>query len=150
MYICKVNLTYKNKMKLKILRIMAIITGLIGTTLFNRFMEGGALFMSLVLICLLISIYFTVKSLLNIKTNIEISKKMLKHISDSGTLGLALGVMGAFIGLIAAFDVLEATGGAAPSIIAGGLKVALLSPLFGLFTFSVSKLAILILRIIQK
>ncbi len=52
-------------MKLKILRIMAIIIGLIGTTLFNRFMEGGALFMSLVLICLLISIYFTVKSILN-------------------------------------------------------------------------------------
>ena len=137
-------------MKLKILRIMAIITGLIGTTLFNRFMEGGALFMSLVLICLLISIYFTVKSILNIKTNIEISKKMLKHISDSGTLGLALGVMGAFLGLITAFDVLEATGEAEPSIVAGGLKVALLSPLFGLFTFSVSKLAILILRIIQK
>jgi biopolymer transport protein ExbB/TolQ len=137
-------------MKLKILRIMAIITGLIGTTLFNRFLEGGALFMSLVLICLLISIYFLVKSLLNIKTNIEISKKMLKHISDSGTLGLALGVTGAFIGLITAFDVLEATGEANPSIIAGGLKVALLSPLFGLFTFSVSKLAILILRIIQK
>ena len=129
---------------------MAIIIGLIGTTLFNRFMEGGALFMSLILICLLISIYFLVKSLLNIKTNIEISKKMLKHISDSGTLGLALGVMGAFIGLITAFDVLEATGEANPSIIAGGLKVALLSPLFGLFTFSVSKLAILILRIIQK
>ncbi|MDA7813177.1 MotA/TolQ/ExbB proton channel family protein, partial [Flavobacteriaceae bacterium] len=130
-------------MKLKILRIMAIITGLIGTTLFNRFMEGGALFMSLVLVCLLLSIYFLVKSLLNIKTNIEISKKMLKHISDSGTLGLALGVTGAFIGLITAFDVLEATGEANPSVIAGGLKVALLSPLFGLFTFSVSKLAIL-------
>ena len=137
-------------MKLKILRIMAIITGLIGTTLFNRFLEGGALFMSLVLVCLLLSIYFLVKSLVNIKTNIEISKKMLKHISDSGTLGLALGVTGAFIGLITAFDVLEATGEANPSIIAGGLKVALLSPLFGLFTFSVSKLAILILRIIQK
>ncbi|MBT4062858.1 MAG: hypothetical protein HOJ63_02980 [Flavobacteriaceae bacterium] len=129
---------------------MAIITGLIGTTLFNRFMEGGALFMSLILICLLISIYFIVKSILNIKTNIEISKKMLKHICDSGTLGLALGVMGAFLGLITAFDVLEASGEAEPSIVAGGLKVALLSPLFGLFTFSVSKLAILILRIIQK
>ena len=115
-------------MKLKILRIMAIIIGLIGTTLFNRFMEGGALFMSLVLVCLLISIYFLVKSLLNIKTNIKISKKMLKHISDSGTLGLALGVTGAFIGLITAFDVLEATGEANPSVIAGGLKVALLSP----------------------
>ena len=150
MYICKVSLTQITKMKLKILRIMAIITGLIGTTLINRFMEGGAFFMSLILTCLLISIYFIAKSLLNIKSNIEISKKMLKHISDSGTLGLALGVMGAFIGLITAFDVLEATGEGDPSIIAGGLKVALLSPLFGLFTFSVSKLAILILRIIQK
>ena len=137
-------------MKLKILRIMAIIIGLIGTTLINRFMEGGAFFMSLILICLLISVYFTAKSFLNIKSNVEISKKMLKHISDSGTLGLALGVMGAFLGLITAFDVLEATGEAQPGIIAGGLKVALLSPLFGLLTFSVSKLAILILRIIQK
>ncbi len=129
---------------------MAIIVGIIGTSLINRFMEGGALFMSLILICLLILIYFTIKSILTLKTNKEISKKMLKHISDSGTLGLALGVMGSFIGLTTAFDVLEATGAAEPSILAGGLKVALLSTLFGLFTFSVSKLAILILRIVQK
>ena len=137
-------------MKLKILRIMAIFIGILGTTLFNRFLEGGALFMSLILICLLLSIFFTVKSVFNIKTNIEVSKKMLKLISVSGSLGLAIGVMGAFIGLITAFDVLEASGGAEPAIIAGGLKVALLSPLFGLFTFSVSRLSILILRIILK
>ena len=137
-------------MKLKILRIMAIIIGILGTTLFNRFLEGGALFMSLILICLLLSIFFTVKSVFNIKINIEVSKKMLKLISVSGSLGLAIGVMGAFIGLITAFDVIEASGGAEPAIIAGGLKVALLSPLFGLFTFSVSRLSILILRIILK
>jgi len=137
-------------MKLKILRIMAIITGLIGTTLFNRFLEGGALFMSLILICLLTSIFFTLKSLMNLRKNIEISKKMIKHINDSGSLGLGLGVMGSFIGLITAFDAIEATGGAEPSILAGGLKVALLSTLFGLFTYSISKLSVLILRIIQK
>jgi len=137
-------------MKLKILRIMSMIIGLIGTTLFNRFLEGGALFMSLILICLLLSIYFTLKSFLTIKTNKETSKRMLKHIGDSGTLGLALGVLGAFIGLITAFDVIEATGGAAPSIIAGGLKVAILSPIFGLFTFSFAKLSVLVLRLIQK
>ena len=129
---------------------MTIITNILGITLFDRFLEGGALFMSLILICLLMSIFFTVKSILKIKTDKEVSKKILKHISDSGTLGLALGVMAAFLGLISAFDVLEASGAAEPAIIAGGLKVALLSPLFGLFTFSVSKLAILILRIIQK
>ena len=137
-------------MKIKILRIMAIISGILGTTLFNRFLEGGALFMSLILFCLLISIYFTAKSVLNIKNNIEVSRKMLKHINDTSVLALALGVMSAFIGLISAFDVLEASGGAEPAIIAGGLKIALLSPLFGLFTFCISKLAILILRIIQK
>ena len=137
-------------MKLKILRLMAIITGLIGTTLFNRFLDGGALFMSLILICLLTSIFFTVKSLMNLKKNVEISKKMIKHINDSGSLGLGLGVMGSFIGLITAFDAIEATGGAEPSILAGGLKVALLSTLFGLFTYSISKLSVLILRIIQK
>lgn len=129
---------------------MAIFIGILGTTLFNRFLEGGALFMSLILICLLLSIFFTVKSVFNIKTNIEVSKKMLKLITVCGSLGLALGVMGAFIGLITAFDVIEASGGAEPAIIAGGLKVALLSPLFGLFTFSVSRLSILILRIILK
>lgn len=129
---------------------MKLMTAFLGLTLFDRFLEGGALFMSLILICLLMSIFFTVKSILKIKTDKEVSKKILKNISDSGTLGLALGVMGAFLGLISAFDVLEASGGAEPAIIAGGLKVALLSPLFGLLTFSVSKLAILILRIIQK
>lgn len=129
---------------------MILIKTIFEITLFDRFLQGGALFMSLILICLLMSIFFTVKSILKINTYKETSKKILKHISDSGTLGLALGVMGAFMGLVSAFDVLEASGAAEPSIIAGGLKVALLSPLFGLFTFSVSKLAILILRIIQK
>jgi len=130
---------------------MAILTGLIGTTLFNRFMDGGALFMSLILICLLTSIYFIVKSVLKIKSNIETSKKMLKHISDSGTLGLALGIMGFLLSLIAAFDAIE--GGQVELsgvVLASGLKIALLSPLFGLLTYSVSKLAILVLRIIQK
>ena len=129
---------------------MTTILAILEVTLFDRFLEGGALFMSLILICLLMSIFFTVKSILKIKTDKEVSKKTLKHISDSGTLGLALGVMGAFLGLISAFDVLEASGAAEPAIIAGGVKVALLSPLFGLLTFSFSKLAILILRIIQK
>ena len=137
-------------MKLKILRLMAIIIGLIGTTLFNRFLEGGALFMSLILICLLTSILFRVNSLMKLKKNVEISKKMIKHINDSGSLGLGLGVMGSFIGLITAFDAIAATGGAEPSILAGGLKVALLSTLFGLFTYSISKLSVLVLRIIQK
>ena len=137
-------------MKLKTLRIMAIITGILGTTLFNRFLEGGALFMSLILICLLLSIYFMARGFLSVKTNPVLSKKMLPFINDSGTLGLALGFFSAFLGLIGMIDVLEASGNADPSIVAGGIKVALLSPLFGLFTFVVSRVGMLLLRLLQK
>ena len=93
-------------MKLKTLRIMAIITGILGSTLFNRFLEGGALFMSLILICLLLSIYFMTKAFYKIKTNTELSKKMISLVNDSGTLGISLGFLSAFLGLIGAFDVL--------------------------------------------
>ena len=137
-------------MKLKTLRIMAIITGILGTTLLNRFLEGGALFMSLILICLLLSIYFMTRGFLSVKTNPELSKKMLALISYSGTLGLALGVFSAFLGLITGFDAIEASGNAEPAILAGGIKVALLSPLFGLFTFVISRIGMLLLRLLQK
>ena len=137
-------------MKLKTLRIMAIITGILGTTLLNRFLEGGALFMSLILICLLLSIYFMTRGFLSVKTNPVLSKKMLALINDSGTLGLALGFFSAFLGLITGFDAIEASGNAEPAILAGGIKVALLSPLFGLFTFIVSRVGMLLLRLLQK
>jgi len=137
-------------MKLKTLRIMAIITGILGTTLLNRFLEGGALFMSLILICLLLSIYFMARGFLSVKTNPVLSKKMLPLINDSGILGLGLGFFSAFLGLITGFDAIEASGAAEPSILAGGIKVALLSPLFGLFTFIVSRVGMLLLKLLQK
>jgi len=137
-------------MKLKTLRIMAIITGILGTTLLNRFLEGGALFMSLILICLLLSIYFMARGFLSVKTNPVLSNKMLALINDSGILGLALGFFSAFLGLITGFDAIEASGAAEPAILAGGIKVALLSPLFGLFTFVVSRVGMLLLRLLQK
>ena len=137
-------------MKLKTLRIMAIITGILGTTLLNRFLEGGALFMSLILICLLLSIYFMARGFLSVKTNPVLSKKMLPLINDSGILGLGLGFFSAFLGLITGFDAIEASGNAEPAILAGGIKVALLSPLFGLFTFIVSRVGMLLLRLLQK
>ena len=43
-----------------------------------------------------------------------------------------LGFMGTVIGMIAAFDNIEAAGDISPSIVAGGIKVALLTTVFGL------------------
>ena len=43
-----------------------------------------------------------------------------------------LGFMGTVIGMIQSFDAIEAAGDISPTIVAGGIKVALLTTVFGL------------------
>lgn len=62
-----------------------------------------------------------------------------------GSLALAWGILGSIIGLIGAFDAIEAVGNVSPPILAGGLKVALLCPLFGLVCYLVSRFSMLAL-----
>ena len=116
----------------------------------NRFEEGGFFMMTLILICLLLSIFFLIKGFLNVKKNSIVSKKMIKLTTDSSLLGLVIGFFASVIGLITAFDSVEAMGDPDPSIFAGGLKVSLLTAIFGLFTFIIARIGILVLRALQK
>ena len=45
-----------------------------------------------------------------------------------------LGFMGTVIGMIQAFDMIEAVGDLSPAVVAGGIKVAILTTVFGLIT----------------
>lgn len=112
----------------------------------NPFIEGGPLFISLILICLLLSLFFIIKGFLSIKTNEALSSKMIKLTVDSSLLGLVLGFLGSVIGLITAFDSIQSMGNVDPNIFAGGLKVSLLTATFGLFSFVVARVGILVLR----
>lgn len=116
----------------------------------NRFTEGGPLFMSLILISLLLSIFFIIRGFLNLKKDEAVSKRMLSLATDASLLGLALGFLGSVLGLIQAFDVVQSLGDIDSGVMAGGLKVSLLTATFGLFTFVISRIGILILRWIQK
>lgn len=122
----------------------------VSNPLADRFYEGGALFMSLILICLLLSIFLLVRGFLSLKKDILKSKKMLSLAIDSSLLGLVLGFLGSIIGLITAFDTVEALGNPDPAIFAGGLKVSLLTATFGLFSFVVSRVGIIVLRAMQN
>ena len=82
----------------------------------DRFREGGSLFMTLILICLLLSIFFIVRGFLSMKKDKIKSNKMLKLTIDSSLLGLVLGFLGSVIGLITAFDSVEAMGNPDPSV----------------------------------
>ncbi len=112
----------------------------------DRFYEGGPLMMSLILICFLLSIYFLVKGFINVNRNDDQVKKMLRLVTDSSLLGLVIGFFASIIGLISAFDSVEALGDPDPAVFAGGLKVSLLTASFGLLTFVISRIGILIIR----
>ncbi|WP_452220847.1 MotA/TolQ/ExbB proton channel family protein [Lacinutrix salivirga] len=116
----------------------------------NYFTEGGTLMMSLILICLLLSIFFLVMGFLTISTNNIKSKKMLRLAVDSSLLGLVLGFLGSVLGLISAFDTIEAIGNPDPSVFAAGLKISLITATFGLLTFVIARVGILILKGFQK
>lgn len=59
-------------------------------------------------------------------------EKGLSWISLFIALAPMLGFMGTVIGMIDAFDAIEAAGDISPTIVAGGIKVALLTTVFGL------------------
>ncbi len=161
------------------------------------FIDGGWIFMSFVLVCLILGLAFCIERILtlniattntdkllarideNLKNNdingaMEVCKSTpgptasilyegLKNADDgpeavekavvsygSVQMGLLerglvwislfiaiapmLGFMGTVIGMITAFDRIEAVGDLSPSVVAGGIKVALLTTVFGLIT----------------
>jgi len=69
----------------------------------------------------------------------SIDKKWIETIKHVGGLALAVGTIGTLIGLFFAFDALEASKELIPfQVIMGGLKVALINILYGLFIFFIS------------
>lgn len=114
----------------------------------ERFNEGGPFIMSLILICFILALIFLTKGFLNISKNAKATKKMISLTIDVSLLGLVIGFLGAVLGLIEAFDTLEAVNNI--NMIESGLKTSFLTTVFGAFTFIISRMGILVLRAIQK
>ena len=72
--------------------------------------------------------------------------KAPKWVKEIGIAALVVGIFWTLNGLLSMFDVLQRYGDTPFSVICGGLKVALISTLYGLIVYFIS----LILRIIQK
>ncbi|WP_250437045.1 MotA/TolQ/ExbB proton channel family protein [Hanstruepera flava] len=118
--------------------------------LFSPFTDGGPVMMSLITICLILSVVFLIKGFTSLKSNAGQSKKMLRLAIDSSLLGLVIGFFASILGLITAFDTVEAMGDPDPSIFAAGLKVSLITATYGLLTFIIARVGILILKGLQK
>ncbi|MGB0891428.1 MAG: MotA/TolQ/ExbB proton channel family protein [Flavobacteriaceae bacterium] len=119
---------------------------LLPVLLFNRLNEGGPFFMYPILLMLIICIALTATSLIKGDLNNKIYS-LIKHIS---LFALVWGFLGLMIGLITAFDSISSSGGISTPAFASGLKIGLLSPTFGAFTFLVARLGIILLTLKKK
>lgn len=163
----------------------------------TKFIEGGAGFMSTVLMCLIFGLAIAIERIIYLNMANTNTDKLLKKIQEAYTTGGAeaakevcrntrgpvasifyqgllrekegieiveksvvsygsvqmsqlenglswiqlfisiapmLGFMGTVIGMIGAFDAIEAAGDISPNLVAGGIKVALITTVFGLIT----------------
>ena len=115
-------------------------------SLIGKFIDGGPIFTGVIFICLLVVLALFIIALLK-KKNSEKAIALLKHV---GWFAVAWGFMGRTFGLIHAFDAVAAHGELTPSLLADGLKMALVDPLFGIFVFVVARVGIIILVAIKK
>jgi hypothetical protein len=77
-------------------------------------------------------------------------EKTMSLISSISLFAIVWGFLGQIIGLIGAFDSIEAVGDVSPAVLAGGLKIAFLAPVFGMFAFLIGRLGIILLTWMKK
>lgn len=105
----------------------------------DRLNEGGPFFMYTILLVFIICIILIIKEFLKPNQN----GKTIELLKSLSLFALVWGFLGLMIGLIVAFDSISFDGNINPGIFAGGLKVGLLSPTFGAFSFLITRLGII-------
>ena len=115
-------------------------------SLLEKFNDGGPIFTYTIFIVMIVILAFFVKGLMDKGDN----KKTIDLISSFAWFAVAWGFLGRAFGLIKAFDMVSAQGELTPSLLAGGMKMALVDPLFGIFVFIIARIAIIILISLQK
>ncbi len=112
-------------------------------SIIGKFNDGGPVFTYTILVLLLIIIALFVKAILEK----DYSTKSRSLVASIGWVALAWGYLGRTFGLIMAFDNIAAAGEIRPVHMAGGLKMALIGPLWGITAFLLARIGILILQL---
>ena len=112
----------------------------------GKFIDGGPAITIVIFIVILIIIGLIIKAFMEKEEN----KKTRSLIANFAWFALAWGYLGRTFGLIMAFDKVAAAGDISPNMMAGGLKMALIGPLMGLFAFIIARVGLIILTAVQK
>jgi len=113
------------------------------------FIEGGPLFMGLLTIVLLVIFAVTIMSLIK-KDGAEALARRIGNIKSLGLFALVLGMLGQFIGLFTAFELIGGGMEISPQLMAQGVKVSMITSIYGMIIFTVSYLIWFILKFFKK
>lgn len=114
--------------------------------LLGKFNDGGPIFTYTIFIVLIVVLAFFIKGLMDKGDN----KKTIDLMASFAWFAVAWGFLGRTFGLIKAFDAVGAAGELTPRLLAGGAKMALVDPLYGIIVFVIARVGIIILISIQK
>jgi len=112
--------------------------------MFNLFFQGGPLFMGVLTILLftviVLSVYFLYLISRREYKSLDLTLKKLKFIKTTGIYALVIGILGQLIGLYSAFTYIEAAREISPVILAGGLRISMITTIYGMIIFLISYL----------
>lgn len=124
---------------------------MLAITFYNLHIEGGPYFMFPLSLLFLINIIIFIYVLIAVIQKKHFNAIWLESIKQIGGLAAAWGTFSTIIGLFFAFDALEASKDIIPfQVIMGGLKVAVITVLWGLIIFCLSLLAYIILKLARR
>lgn len=110
-------------------------------SLLGKFNDGGPVFTYTIFIALIVILALFIQALIT-KGN---QQKTISLIKSFSWFAVAWGFLGRTFGLIMAFDKVEAAGELTPRLLAEGLKMALVDPLFGIVVFIIARALIIAL-----
>ncbi len=111
--------------------------------MFEIFYMGGPLFMGiLTLIFVAMIVLAVINGIPVLKGEIGSAEGRAKiaYVKSIGLFGLVVGILGQLIGLFDAFKAIEAAGDIAPAMVYGGLKVSMITTLYGFMIYIISYL----------
>jgi len=120
----------------------------------DLFYMGGTLFMSILTILFVLMLAYSVFSLISIlnSKNGEVLKirSRLVYIKSIGLFSIITGIFGQLIGLYMAFSAIEKAADISPAMIFGGLKVSMMTTLYGFIIYLISILIWLVLDMLAS
>lgn len=87
---------------------------------------------------LAISVYFIITIASGRATEKKNFRHQLSYVKSAGLFTMITGILGQLIGLLEAFRAIERVGDISPAILAGGLKVSMITTLYGIIVYLLS------------